>query len=133
MAIHLEKLKEMYDFKYVDENEIITCIKTMSKLAENRKIYAEKMFLMNIKKSLIYPQAKTDEKILIQGIVDVLLEGEKDLILVDYKTTKGGAKYLTEKYKTQIDLYTIALEKHYKKPVKKRYIYSFFRNKLIEI
>ena len=59
--------------------------------------------------------------------------GEKDLILVDYKTTKGGEKYLREKYKKQLDLYQIALECFYRKPVVKKYIYSFFRGRLIEV
>lgn len=129
---NLEKLRAMPEFKNVNEQEIITAISIMSEKAKNRKILAEKMFLMNIEKNLV-KASLTSEKILIQGVVDLILEGENDLILVDYKTTKGSEQMLKNKYKTQLDLYATALENYYQKPVLKKYIYSFFKNKLIEI
>ncbi|MBQ7307555.1 MAG: UvrD-helicase domain-containing protein [Clostridia bacterium] len=129
---NLEKLKLMPEFLKVNEQEIVNCVLIMNKLSKDRKIYPEKMFLMNVEKNLV-KQSTSNQKVLIQGIVDLILEGKDDIILVDYKTTKGSDKFLKEKYNVQLSLYAMALEDFYKKPVSKKYIYSFFKNKLIEL
>lgn len=129
---NLDKLKQLPDFKNVEEDKIVKCILTMSELAKNRKIISEKMFLMNVPKSKVKENSKTDTKILIQGIADLILEGENDILLIDYKTTKGSNSFLKEKYRTQLSLYALAVSQYYNKPVKCKYIYSFSNNCLIE-
>jgi ATP-dependent helicase/nuclease subunit A len=104
----------------------------MSKLGKDRKIYEEKMFLMNVAKDKV-KESTTNQKVLIQGVVDLILEGDKDIIVVDYKTTKGSDKFLKEKYSVQLSLYALAVEDFFKKPVSKKYVYSFCKNKLIEV
>jgi ATP-dependent helicase/nuclease subunit A len=67
-----------------------------------------------------------DEKVLIQGIIDVYFIEDGEIILLDYKTdaVKTGDE-LKMRYKTQIDYYTEALERITGLKVKERILYSF--------
>lgn len=85
----------------------------------------EKPFYIDIPVEEIYNN-ECEEKILVQGIIDLYYINEKDeLILVDYKTdyvTKE--EELIEKYSMQLELYKKALEEALNKKVSKIYIYS---------
>lgn len=76
------------------------------------------------------------EKVRLQGIIDCFFEYNGELILVDYKTDyieKGKEQEFKEKYRTQLYYYSEALLKMTNKPVKKKYLYSFYLEKMIEI
>jgi len=77
----------------------------------------------------------TDEKVLIQGIIDLYYINKNDeLILVDYKTDKNvDESILKERYYNQLSLYKKALEKSMKRKIMKMYIYSTTLNKEVEI
>ena len=77
-----------------------------------------------------------DEKIRLQGIIDCFFEYEGKIILLDYKTDyvpKDNEDELVEKYKKQLDYYSEALFKIIGKKVYKRYLYSFYLEKSIEV
>ena len=80
---------------------------------------------------------KSDEKILVQGIIDVYyIDKNDEIVLLDYKTdyVKNGEKQkLVDKYKEQLLLYKRALEESTNKKVSKVCIYSVFLNKEIPI
>ena len=91
-------------------------------------------FYLNMESKDIYED--TNEKILVQGVIDLYYITKQDeLILVDYKTDyiKDSENELIEKYKKQLELYKIALEKSLKRKVDKVYIYSTYLNKSIEL
>ena len=91
-------------------------------------------FYLNIDSKDVYEG--TDEKILVQGVIDLYyITKQNELVLVDYKTdyVKSNEKELIEKYRRQLELYKIALEKSLKRQVDKVYIYSTYLNKNIEI
>ena len=74
----------------------------------------------------IYPEDRSGEKILVQGIIDVYFEEADGLTVLDYKTDRvKTADELKEKYHAQLDYYAEALEKLTGKPVKEKIIYSF--------
>ena len=54
--------------------------------------------------------SEVEDKILIQGVVDLLIENEKSITLVDYKFSHLPAKILKEKYMEQLNLYKYAIE-----------------------
>lgn len=69
---------------------------------------------------------KTDEKIIVQGIVDLIIPTEAGLVLVDFKTDRISADQITERaeqYKTQIHYYAQAAGKILTKPVIGAYLY----------
>lgn len=100
-----------------------------------KKVYKEKPFFINIPAKEIYNE-EIEEKILIQGIIDLYYINENDeIILVDYKTDyveKGKEQELIEKYKKQLELYCKAIEEANKKTVSRIYIYSVYLGKEIE-
>jgi len=60
--------------------------------------------------------------IVIQGVIDVLFEGEDGLIVLDYKTddiSLSEIPFATKRYSMQISLYALAAERILQKPVKK--------------
>ncbi|MCM3567806.1 helicase-exonuclease AddAB subunit AddA [Neobacillus mesonae] len=76
-----------------------------------------------------------NELIFVQGIIDCILEDERGLTLIDYKSDgitdrfKGGfekAKPILEaRYKVQIDLYARAIEKIWKRKIAEKYLFFF--------
>ena len=110
--------------------------KIWDQLKEAKEIYQEKPFYINIPANKIYEE-QLDECILVQGIIDLYYIDKNDkLILLDYKTDyveKGKEDELVEKYKVQLDLYAEALEQSLQRKVEKKYIYSLYLGKEIEI
>lgn len=149
LEYNLEKIKELVE--ELERKEIIT-----SKEKENinlykildftksniwkemkkaKKVYKEKPFFINIPAKEIYNE-EIEEKILIQGIIDLYYINENDeIVLVDYKTDyveKGKEQELIEKYKKQLELYCKAIEEANKKQVSRIYIYSVYLGREIE-
>ena len=85
----------------------------------------------------------TNEKILVQGVIDLLFETDDGrLILADYKTdhfskkaiASGEAEQaLIERHKTQLQYYAKACDMFLGKKVDEIYIYSFALDKEIKI
>ncbi|MCD7862612.1 MAG: helicase-exonuclease AddAB subunit AddA [Lachnospiraceae bacterium] len=68
-----------------------------------------------------------DELVLIQGIIDVFFEEENGIVLLDYKTDRVAAgQELVDKYHTQMQYYTRAIEQALAKKVKEIILYSFY-------
>ena len=102
-----------------------------------KKVYKEEPFYINVDASKIYNKEELEEKILVQGIIDLFyIDKDDKLILVDYKTDyieKGKENSLIEKYKVQLNLYKEALEKALNRKVDKVLIYSIYLQKEIEM
>ena len=80
--------------------------------------------------------ADSDERILIQGIIDAYLVEEGQLVLVDYKTDfirEGEESILRDRYGIQMEYYRRALEQITGKKVKEAIIYSFALRKEVVI
>jgi ATP-dependent helicase/nuclease subunit A len=108
------------------------------RVLEADKVHRELPFILAIDAKLIHQEldSASEEKVLIQGVIDCLIEEEDGLVLIDYKTDgvknpAQGQEELIEKYQSQLDLYTQAIERIIKKPVKEKYIYSFTLNSFI--
>jgi ATP-dependent helicase/nuclease subunit A len=95
-------------------------------------IKREVPFFMELKNTEIYTNLTedrySDETILLQGIIDCYFEEDGEIVLVDYKTdyvNDENVSTIKEKYRTQIDYYTRALERMTGKRVSGKYIYLF--------
>ena len=75
--------------------------------------------------------SEVEDKVLIQGVVDLIIEKENSVILVDYKFSSLPSAKLKEKYCEQLNLYKKAIELAYKKPVEQMYIYSINNSELV--
>ncbi len=106
----------------------------MADAARNGKLYKEQPFVLSVDASEIYPEDRSGEKILVQGIIDVYFEEPDGLVVLDYKTDKvRTGNELKEKYHAQLDYYAQALEQLTEKPVKEKIIYSFTLGEEIEV
>ena len=70
---------------------------------------------------------------ILQGVIDLCYMENGSWVLADYKTDHIGEEELAERYKTQINLYRIALEKITGIPVSKICLYSLVMNKEIPL
>lgn len=96
------------------------------------KIFKEKQFIVGIKACDINIDFKSDELVLVQGIIDVYFEEDNGIVLVDYKTDSVVNEIsLIERYKTQLDYYQKAVEQITTKQVIQKIIYSFSMSKEI--
>lgn len=129
-----------HEAKVIDINKIVTFFKSdlgqRMKTAQN--IYREIPFFLEISSIELYKdlpkELYEDEKILIQGIIDCYFEEEGKLVLLDYKTDfVQDINEIREKYILQISYYKKALEKMTGMTIKNTYLYSFFKDEIIEM
>ena len=99
--------------------------KRMQRAAAAGKLYREKQFVIGIPAREM-GEWDSDERILIQGIIDAFFEEDGKLVLVDYKTDYvENSDILIRRYEAQVRYYTRALEQMTGKRVAERYLYSF--------
>ncbi|MBQ7718130.1 MAG: helicase-exonuclease AddAB subunit AddA [Clostridia bacterium] len=103
------------------------------RLRKADRVFREEPFTMLTPVPKVMGDTKSsDEKIMVQGIIDCFFfEGDK-IILLDFKTDKvRDIQAIKSRYKTQIDLYAEALEKKYFSKVYEKFIYLFDNNGII--
>ena len=119
------------DFELVDYNKIRLAHEKLSPLVEGAiNIKKEAEFMMYVPYCDVVV-GDIEDKILIQGVVDLIIEKENSVVLVDYKFSSLPAKILKEKYAEQLNLYKLAIEDAFKKPVEKMLIYSINTGELV--
>lgn len=101
-------------------------------LPKEGNVFKEKQFMIYASPKEIFGTGE-DEKILIQGKLDLIFVGEKN-ILIDYKYTSIlNEEHLVSKYKKQLLTYAFAAEKALGKKVDEIYLLSLKNSKLIKI
>lgn len=79
-------------------------------------------------------QSLANEKIIVQGAVDLLFEEDDGVVIVDFKTDRNkNEDELKASYSEQLTIYGKASEQILKKKVKQLIIYSFTLGKSIDI
>ena len=72
----------------------------------------EQTIYSRIKVSDVYDEVKTDDTIMLRGIVDVYFEEDDEIVIIDYKTdyvTEENKLEIINKYKKQVELYKEAI------------------------
>ncbi|MFI3228975.1 MAG: PD-(D/E)XK nuclease family protein [Bacillota bacterium] len=72
------------------------------------------------------------DKVLVQGIVDLVVEGEQN-ILVDYKNTKLTPESAKSRYISQINTYAIAVEELMGIKLDRKVLYLINQNVFVEL
>ncbi len=141
-----ELIQELIATKIINENQAqyinIQKILKFTKsdlyleLKEAKEVQKEKPFYIYISANEVY-ENQTEEKILVQGIIDLYYINKDDkIVLVDYKTdyvTNNNEQELIDKYKGQLEIYKRALEQALKKQVEAVYIYSIYLDRRIRL
>lgn len=113
-------------------------------LASPYSVQREVPFTMGIPASEIYQDWRDgDEALLVQGMIDCVLVESDGVILIDYKSDSIQHRYaggfheaepiLKERYNTQLHIYSQAIERIWKQPVKQKYLYFFDGGHLLEM
>ncbi|MCM1247402.1 MAG: helicase-exonuclease AddAB subunit AddA [Lachnoclostridium sp.] len=90
------------------------------------ELYREQPFVLGIEAGRLNQEFPSDEKVLIQGIIDVFFVEDGQLVLLDYKTDAvASMEELKNRYEVQLDYYEEALRKLQQLPVKEKLLYSF--------
>ena len=96
-------------------------------------MFKEKEFIMkeSLNQLLDTPY---DDKIMVQGVVDLFVVNGKNAVLVDYKySSTKSQESLIERYKNQLKLYKLAITNGLSLTVDKVYLLSLKYCQLIEI
>lgn len=107
------------------------------KLLSADKVEREYEFIMRLKASEVDEVwKKSNEQILVQGVIDCLFENDGKRYIIDYKTDRAvfedGLKTLNEIYSKQVKMYALACEKM-EKPANEAYICYLRANKSIKV
>ncbi len=127
------------------------------RLLKADRIFREVPFNLDIRAADVYRELDGEvygeETILLQGVIDCCFEEDGKMILVDYKTDRvrqGDGSFaseqvdgpaarsgedvdrIKEKYRSQIEYYSLALERITGKPVTEKYLYLFDTGQVVE-
>ncbi len=122
-------LKE--ETELVNTKKILTFLqnsvaKRMADAAVNGMLHKEQPFVLGVDAKLLSEDFPENEKVLIQGIIDVYFVEDNEIVLLDYKTDAvSTGDELVQRYKAQLDYYTKALENITGMRVKERLLYAF--------
>lgn len=122
-----KKEREAVEIKQVISFTSSDIAKRMKAAFDRNKLYRERKFLMTLEGSIIkdIQGIETDKSMVVQGIIDACFEEEGKYVIVDYKTDNvDDIKILEKRYKSQLDIYEIAIKKITGIEVSEKIIYS---------
>ena len=122
---------EIEDIEKVDLAKIFDCYLNIKKL-NFESFLKEQKFVMQIKHSEVV-EGGSDDKVLVQGMIDLVLMGEKNII-IDFKFSRSSnEQVLLKRYAKQLKLYKLATEKALNKTIDHMFIYEFNMAKFIKV
>ena len=99
-----------------------------------QKVYKEKQFVMQQNYNKIVKNSDNNTKVIVQGIIDLVVVKDGEAILIDYKTNRTkDTNLLAQNYALQLEIYKQAFEKATNIAINKKFLYSFYLGKLIEV
>ena len=122
------------EYMLVDETSLIDAVKCMFSLIDKDDIVLKEQQFLTYMSAKDLIDTTEQNKILVQGVADLIIIKSDEIYLIDYKTSRlQNPDDYRKKYQTQLDIYAKSIQNFYDKPVTKKLIYSFYLNKLITI
>ena len=118
--------------KHINFEKISRCVDSIKSFGVT-KVQKELPFISYIPYKDIFG-GEIEEKVIVQGVADLIVHAGDKNYLVDFKTTKANsADQLVEKYYVQLKLYKMCLERALNSQFDGTYIYSYVMDKLIKV
>ena len=141
------ELERLYEWKFISEAEYNSINKEhlkrffesdlFNRIKKAKFIKKEMRFLTEVSAKIVKTNLDDNlknEKIVVQGAVDICFSEDDGLVILDFKTDNvTNPNALIEAYAEQLNIYAIACEKIFEIPVKQKIIYSFSLGKEIII
>lgn len=128
-----EKLMTEEEIALIDKTDVYKCLNsTIINEARGARHEREKKFMMYVPLSDV-KEGASSEKVIIQGIADLIIYGRDRNILVDFKKSSLPDNMLKEEYRRQLRLYKIALEESMNIRIDNTYLYVIGKDRLIEV
>ena len=90
------------------------------------KLDKEQPFVITIPANRLHAEIPEQERVMIQGVIDVFWEEDDGLVILDYKTDRvTKPEELADRYTAQLNYYQEALEQITGRKVKEKILYSF--------
>ncbi|MBQ7453178.1 MAG: UvrD-helicase domain-containing protein [Clostridia bacterium] len=119
--------------KSIDGCVVLKAIKTMASIIRSGDaVHREQEFLLAYD-PLTKSVSTGGEFMVVQGVCDLVIERDKDIVIVDYKLSGKNAGQLKETYAEQLRLYAIAMEKAFGKKVSEKYILKLSTSELVAV
>ena len=88
--------------------------------------YRELRFTVEIPASLLKADVPAEQQVILQGAVDCVFVEPDGAVIIDYKTDRAASpEELWNRYRVQLALYRLAVERVLETPVKECMLYSF--------
>ncbi|MBE7082503.1 MAG: hypothetical protein E7378_02340 [Clostridiales bacterium] len=125
--------EQIMTLKKIGYNNIFNNIQLIKSLfAKTDKLLKEQKFVMYLPLNQVTNEQQ-DDKILVQGIIDLVAIRQDGIILIDYKLSSKSAEEIKERYAKQVGLYELALKKRFNGDKIDKYIVDLSHNKLIKM
>ena len=99
---------------------------------KGKTLYREKSFLANFTAKELFG-GNSEEKVLVQGVIDLLVVNGNEAEILDYKYSSLKASRLEEKYAKQLKLYASATERALGVRVVRKSLVSLLTGEVIDI
>ncbi len=144
IEVELDRLYEWQFISYEEKTSINTTVlkrffdsEIFARIKKSQRIERELRFITEVSVGSINPLISDnlkEEKIIVQGAVDLCFVENGELVILDFKTDRvEDVKQLTETYGEQLNIYAIACQKIFGMNVKEKIIYSFYKDTEVEV
>jgi len=123
-----EKELKIIDFEKVKKTLEMPFFK---QICDDDIILKEREFLSEMSAKIVNSQASEDDTFILQGVIDLIVIHENEVVILDYKTGKISEEKLNN-YKFQIECYSSVCERWLDKKISKKIICFIDEQKIIE-
>lgn len=128
-----ENILSAQELECVNAKEIARCLESdVIRLTKENRHYREQSFMMYVSAAEVIEGNGSTDKVLVQGVVDLFIDGEQKII-VDFKNSRLSDKKTLLKYKKQLNLYKMALEEAISAKIDRLLLYSFKTGKTVDL
>lgn len=142
-----EEIERLYEWQYISEREMQSLNRKalteffessiFERIIKSPSVKREMRFLTEVPATEIdnsLDKRFENEKVIIQGAVDICFVENDELVILDFKTDRvDDINDLANAYGKQLSIYAKACEKIFNKPIKEKIIYSFGLSDSIKI
>lgn len=128
-----EKLTQR-ESKFVDVETILKILDEpfFAQISKNDIVLKEREFFAKVKASELSEKFKFDDDVLIQGVIDLVVIKENEILVADYKTGSLNQEKL-KKYSKQLNIYSSVIEKVFGKKITGKFLIMLDLQKILQI